>query len=198
VWLGFVRSGDAQSDRYVAEEACRALASWADADIVEAHGRVTIQPDLSIVAYPPLTAPLLLALDLYADLERLDRVARYKLSHVALARSGRGSWDASALAERLERLTEAPLPDNIRVTLRDWQRRGERLRVVEDAAVLEVDNASLLEGLLTDRSAHGWIERRLSATAALIAPGRTADVRTWLLRHGELPTTRNKLHQKTR
>jgi XPB/Ssl2-like helicase family protein len=188
-WLGFVRSGDGTSGEYSAEEACRALASSGDAALDEAHGRVTIQPDLSIVAYPPLTAPLLVALDLYAVLERLDRVARYKLSRVALTRSGRGSWDAGALAERLERLTETPLPDNIRVILRDWQRRGERLRVVEDAAVLEVDDATLLDALLADRAASGWIERRLGATAALLAPGHAADVHAWLLRHGELPAT---------
>jgi hypothetical protein len=188
-WLGFVRSGDRTSAEYSAEEACLALAPSGDAALDEAHGRVTIQPDLSIVAYPPLTAPLLVALDLYADLERMDRVARYTLSRMALTRSGRGSWDAGALAERLERLTEAPLPDNIRVTLRDWQRRGERLRVVEDAAVLEVNNAKLLDALLADRTTSGWIERRLGVTAALLAPGHAADVRAWLLRHGELPAT---------
>jgi hypothetical protein len=203
-WLGFVRSVSGTSNGYIAEEACRALASSADAEIAEiaeiaeTHGRVTIQPDLSIVAYPPLTAPLLLALDLYADLQRLDRVARYKLSRVALTRSGRGSWDASALAERLERLTEAPLPDNIRITLRDWQRRGERLRSIDDATVLEIDNAMLLDELLADRVAHGWVERRLGATVALIAPGRAADVRAWLLRHGELPATLHGLSQRVR
>ncbi|HEY7094706.1 MAG TPA: helicase-associated domain-containing protein, partial [Ktedonobacterales bacterium] len=132
VWLGFVRLSAGKSDEYSAEVACGALASSADIEVAEAHGRVTVQPDLSIVAYPPLTAPLLVALDLYADLQRQDRVARYKLSRAALARSGRGSWDADALAERLERLTETPLPDNIRVTLRDWQRKGERLHVIED------------------------------------------------------------------
>jgi XPB/Ssl2-like helicase family protein len=189
VWLGFVRLSADTSDEYSAEAACGALVSSADIELVEAHGRVTIQPDLSIVAYPPLTAPLLVALDLYADLQRLDRVARYKLSRVALARSRRGSWDADALAERLERLTETPLPDNIRVTLRDWQRKGERLRVIEDAAVLELDDAALLDALLADRAARGWIERRLGAAVALIAPGHVADVRAWLLRHGELPAT---------
>jgi hypothetical protein len=189
VWLGFVRLSAARSNEYIAEAACGALASSADIDLAEAHGRVTIQPDLSIVAYPPLTAPLLVALDLYADLQRLDRVARYKLSRVALARSGRGSWNADALTERLERLTETPLPDNVRVTLRDWQRKGERLHVVEDAAVLEFDDAALLDALLADRAARGWIERRLGAAVALIAPGHVADVRAWLLRHGELPAT---------
>jgi hypothetical protein len=189
VWLGFTRLSAGKSDEYIAEAACGALAPSADIELTEAHGRVTIQPDLSIVAYPPLTAPILLALDLYADLQRLDRVARYKLSRVALARSGRGSWDADALAERLERLTETPLPDNIRVTLCDWQRKGERLHVIEDAAVLELDDAALLDALLADRAAHGWIERRLGAAAALIAAGHVADVRAWLLRHGELPAT---------
>jgi hypothetical protein len=189
VWLGFVRLSAGKPEEYIAEEACGALASSADIDVGEAHGRVTIQPDLSIIAYPPLTAPLLVALDLYADLQRLDRVARYKLSRVALARSGRGSWSADALAGRLERLTETPLADNIRVTLRDWQRKGERLHVIQDAAILELDDAEPLDALLADRAARGWIERRLGAAVALIAPGHVADVRAWLLRHGELPST---------
>ena len=189
VWLGFTRLSAGTPEEYIAEAACGALASSAGIEITEAHGRVTIQPDLSIVAYPPLTAPLLVSLDLYADLERLDRVARYKLARAALARSGRGSWIADALAERLERLTETPLPDNIRVILRDWQRNGERLHAIEDASVLEVDDGALLDALLADRTAHGWIERRLGATVALIAPGHVADVRAWLLRQGELPAT---------
>ena len=199
-WLGFLRPGNDKNDKpdtYIVEPACGALSSEAF-EIAEAHGRIMIQPDLSIVAYPPLTAPPLVALDLYADLERLDHVARYKLSRVALARSGRGSWDASALAERLERLMGAPLPDNIRVILRDWQRQSERLHAVEGAAVLEVDDAKLLDALLADRAAHGLIERRLSATAALIAPSHSTDVRAWLLRHGELPATRNGLAQRAR
>jgi hypothetical protein len=188
-WLGFVKAEEGKPIGYRAEAACGALASSGDAELSEAHGRVTIQPDLSIIAYPPLSAPLLAALDHYADLGQLDRVARYKLSRAALARSGRSAWEADALAERLERLTGAPLPENIRVILRDWQRQGERIRAVEDAAVLELDDVTLLDVLLADRAAHGWIERRLSATAALIAAGHVADVRAWLLRRGELPAT---------
>jgi hypothetical protein len=197
-WLGFVRFGDEWSATYITEAACGALAPSADVEVPESHGRVTIQPDLSIVAYPPLVAPLLVALDRYADLERLDRVARYKLSRAALARSGRGSWDATALAERLERLSKAPLPDNIRVTLRDWQRQGERLHAVDDVSVLEVEDATQLDALLADRAAQGWIERRLSATAALLAVGHVTDVRAWLLRHGELPATPHGLDDTAR
>jgi Helicase conserved C-terminal domain len=190
-WLGFVRRADARSATFIAEAVCGALAPSADGEMAEAHGQVTIQPDLSIVAYPPLTARLLAALDLYAELERLERVARYKLSRAALARSGHSSWEAGALAEQVERLTGTALPDNVRVTLRDWQRQGERLRAIESASVLEVEDAELLDALLADRRARGWIERRLGATAALIAPGHVADVSAWLLRHGELPATLN-------
>jgi hypothetical protein len=197
-WLGFVRFSDEWPATYMTEAACGSLAPSADAEVPENHGRVTIQPDLSIVAYPPLVAPLLVALDRYAVLERLDRVARYKLSRAAPARSGRGSWDAGALARGLERLTEAPLPDNIRVTLRDWQRQGERLHAVENATVLDVDDAALVDALLADRAAQSWIERRLSARAALLAPGHVADVRAWLLRHGELPAAPHTLEQKTK
>src|SRR5947209_6155311 len=82
---------------------------------------------------------------------------------------------------------ETPLPDNIRVTLRDWRRQGERIHGIEDAAVLELDDSALLDALLADRAARSWIERRLDATAALIAAGHVAEVRAWLLRHGELP-----------
>jgi hypothetical protein len=197
-WLGFVRRADAGSATFIAEASCGALAPSAGAEVAEAHGQVTIQPDLSIVAYPPLSAPLLAALDLYAELERVDRVARYKLSRAALARSGHASWEAGALAERLQRLAGAALPDNVRVTLRDWQRQGERLRAIESAAILEVDDAELLDALLADRAAHGWIQRRLGATAALLAAGHEGDVRAWLLRYGELPATLRLPGHKTR
>jgi hypothetical protein len=194
-WLGLMRVDDAQPTRCVIEGACGALAPSSDAELAEAHGRVTMQPDLSIVAYPPLTAPLLVALDLYAEPVRLDVAARYRLSRAAMARSGRGSLASDVVAERLERLTGAPLPENVRVTLRDWERQGERLSVVERACVLEVDEPTLLDALLADRVAHGWIERRLSATAALTASAHVANVRAWLLRRGELPATLNGTQQ---
>jgi hypothetical protein len=91
------------------------------------------------------------------------------------------------IAERLEALTGRPLPANVRTTLSDWQRQAARLRFTGPADVLLLRDASLLDALRVDPRSAAWIERRLTPTAAVLAPGALAAVREWLLRRGEPP-----------
>jgi len=104
-WMGFVAPEAASGG---AAASCRAGVALAalraepdDAALAEGHGRVVVQGDLSIVAYPPLTAPLLLALDTAADAETLNATARYRLTRAALARANQAGWDADGVARRL-------------------------------------------------------------------------------------------------
>jgi hypothetical protein len=50
-----------------------------------------------------------------------------------------------------------------------------------------VADAALLDALLHDRQAAGWVARRLAPGAALIHERHQAEVRAWLLRHDEMP-----------
>jgi len=75
----------------------------------------------------------------------------------------------------------------VRVTLSDWARHVERVRLTPNVTLLETRAPAVLDALLADRAARGWVERRLTPTAALLVPGSAARVREWLLRRGELP-----------
>jgi hypothetical protein len=152
----------------------------------EVSGRVIAQANFELLAYPPLTAPTLLALDTWADEVALDRVARYQLSRAALARATRAGWTAERVAATLETLTGEALPDPLRVTLADWERHAERVRFTDAVEVLDAP-APILDALLATRAAAPWIERRLSPTAVLLTPSSAAHVRAWLLRRGDLP-----------
>jgi hypothetical protein len=75
----------------------------------------------------------------------------------------------------------------VRVTLDDWVRQAERLRLTPQVTVLEVRDASLLDALLASATSAAWIERRLGPCGAVLAPDATAPLRAWLLQRGELP-----------
>jgi XPB/Ssl2-like helicase family protein len=191
-WLGFVTPGPDQTGGGTAHtyQVCapaRALRQDEPTpDLREAHGRIVALPNLTLVAYAPLTAPALLLLDTCAERQALETTARYTLTRAAFARAG---WGAEATAARLRALTGAALPQNVRVTLADWERRVERLRLTRDARVLTVDDAAVLDALLADRAASSWVRRRLTPTVALLAEDALPDVHRWLLRRGHLPAT---------
>ena len=158
-----------------------------DSALVERHGRVVIQPNFTIVAYPPLTAPELLLLDSCASEASFERAASYQLTRTSIVRARQYAYDVVDLRRRLEALSGSPLPANVSTTLTDWTRQAERVRLSHDVTLLEVANAALLDALLADRAAIRWIDRRLTPTAALLTEEGTAGVRAWLLRRGELP-----------
>lgn len=157
--------------------------------LVERHGRVVVQPNFTIVAYPPLTAPQLLLLDACAAEESFERTASYQLTRPSIVRARQYGYDAVNLRQRLEALTGSPLPANVSTTLTDWARQADRVQLSHAVTLLEVENASLLDALLTDRVAARWIERRLTPTAALLTGEGADNARAWLLRRGELPAS---------
>jgi XPB/Ssl2-like helicase family protein len=190
-WMGLVEV-DASGERYTITPACAALRApgRADDELRETPGRILVQPNFSIVAYPPLTAPALLLLHTCADEAAIERIARFTLTRVALTRARGEGWTAGDVAMRLASLSGGSLPGNIRTTLDDWERHVERLRLTESVIVIEARESTVLDKLLAERAASDWISRRLTDTAALIVPGQGAAVRNWLLRHGELPAVR--------
>lgn len=184
-WLGIVTP--ARDGRTARVAAGIGALRHEPAELPERHGRVALLPDFSIVAYPPLTAPELLLLDGCARQEAFDTTARYRLNAPAFAPAHARGWSVAEVAARLEVLAGAALPQNVRVTLDDWARNAERLRLTSGATILTVREAKLLDALLADPSHAGWVVRRLSPLHALLAPDAAHGVRAWLLRKGELP-----------
>jgi hypothetical protein len=197
-WLGFVALDGASVGLGVhgarlcrptaAAAALRAHAAEASgAPLVEAAGPVIVQSSFEVVALPPLAAPVLLTLDTCAQPRGSGQAARYTLNREAFARARRGGWRAGEVASRLERLAGSTLPQNIQVTLADWDRQAERVRLRRHVEILEVRDGTVLDALLADPHAAPWVERRLAPTLALLQAGKADAARSWLLRHDELP-----------
>jgi hypothetical protein len=195
-WLGFVTvaggdrgTGAAPVMRVTqAAEALRPHDGGSGArDVPEASGRVVVQSNLEVVAFPPLAAGTLLALDAAAEPRGHGQAARYALTRAAVASARRAGWGTGSIAARLEQLSGAPLPQGVRVTLADWDRHVERLRLRGGLAVLDVHESRVLDRLLADAQAKVWVERRVAPTTALIYGASAAAVRAWLLRNGEMP-----------
>jgi hypothetical protein len=164
----------------------------AEPPALEAHGRVILQPNFEVLALPPLTAPVLRLLDSCAEEIGLDRTARYRLTRQAFTSvARRHNWQVAALIEELEAVTAEPLPENVRITMGDWERHAERLRLTHDVRLLEVREAHLLDALAADRSMAATIEKRITSVTAILAPDALPRVRAWLLRNGELPAIRH-------
>lgn len=197
-WLGFVALDGASVGVGVHEaRLCRPTAAVAAlrvpaaeasiAPLVEVAGPVIVQSSFEVVALPPLAAPVLLTLDTCAEPQGSGQAARYTLNREAFARARRGGWRPGEIASRLEHLAGATLPQNIRVTLTDWDRQAERVRLRRCVEVLEVRDRTVLDALLADPHAAPWVEQRLAPTLALLHAGKADAARSWLLRRGELP-----------
>jgi hypothetical protein len=192
-WLGLVATttehGQAGSDSRGYHASPRAASLIADevGKAAEPAGRVVLQPNFEVVAYSPLSAPMLATLDVCADEAAFGQVCRYRLTREAARRAGSIGWSADEVTRRLEALAGAALPGNVAVTLRDWERQVERLRLTPETVVLDVDDAAELDALLADPAAARWVQRRLTDTAALLEQGTASSVRAWLLRRGAFP-----------
>ena len=190
-WMGLVVKGeDSASGERRLVVSCGMLALRNEPDDAltpETPGRVVIQPNMDIVAYQPLTAPTLFTLDSCASRGALERVAHYRLTKDDMTRAQQSGWSEDEIVRRLEALSGSPLPGNIRVRLADWARAASRIRLTPQATLLTTATPALLDALLADRNARGWVVRRLGPTMALVEAPQLEAVRRWLLAHGELP-----------
>jgi hypothetical protein len=190
-WMGLVvrrDTGESGERTMVASHAVLALRNEPDgASVRETPGRVIVQPNLDIVAYQPLTAPTLFILDRCAGRISLDRVARYRLTRSDVTRAQQDGWSEDDIAQKLETLTKSPLLGAVRVRLADWTRAASRIRLTSQVTLLTTSTPALLDTLLADRAARGWVLRRLEPTLALVETDKLESLRRWLLAHGELP-----------
>lgn len=190
-WMGLVirRGASGSGERImVASRGVLALRNEPDDSTVrESPGRVIIQPNLDIVAYQPLTAPTLFTLDSCSTRVSLERVARFRLTKSDMTRAQQNGWSEQDIAQRLETLTESPLPGIVRVRLSDWTRAASRIRLTPQVTLLTTSMPALLDTLLADHAARGWVLRRLGPTLALVQTSELESLRHWLLARGELP-----------
>jgi len=198
LWMGLVVKRDtneAGERKLVVSQGVLALRNEPDdATLRDTPGRVIIQPNLDIVAYQPLAAPTLFTLDSCATRVSLDRVAHYRLTRMDATRAQRDGWSEDDIAQRLEVLSESPLPGAVRVRLADWERAASRIRLTPQVTLMTTSTPELLDALLADRAARGWMIRRLGPTLALAQTDKLELLRHWLLARGELPAVEAAEH----
>lgn len=192
-WLGAVDldySSAGQPAAYHLSPVGRALlgpGDWPPALTETAPGRVIIQPNFEVLALPPVREATLLFLDQVAEREAFDQVARYRLTREQWVRALQAGASAAILIERLEQRADVELPQNMRYSLLEWERQAQRVRLYRGVALLEVDDAALLDTLLADPNLASFILRRLTPTAALVDRRRLKQLSAALLEQGQLP-----------
>jgi hypothetical protein len=190
-WMGLVVKGEdsvSGERRLFVSHGMLALRNEPDDALTpETPGRVVIQPNMDIVAYQPLTAPTLFTLDSCASRGALERVAHYRLTKDDMTRAQQSGWSEDEIVRRLEALSGSSLPGNIRVRLADWARAASRIRLTPQATLLTTATPAMLDALLADRNARGWVIRRLGPTMALVETSQLEAVRRWLLARSVLP-----------
>ncbi|HEX9067898.1 MAG TPA: helicase-associated domain-containing protein [Ktedonobacterales bacterium] len=190
-WLGLVTvkewSGEAADEPRLCHTSGALAALRGDATLPEAHGRIVIQADMTVTAFPPLTAPALHVLDSSAERQSTQTTVRFAITRRSLGNALASGAELDDLLARLRALTDAELPDVVRTRLSDWARQASRVRLIRSVDVLMVEHPTTLDALLADRAAAGWVLRRLSPTTALLAEGRASQAHAWLLRRGEAP-----------
>lgn len=192
-WLGAVDLDAASSGEVVAYHlapvglALLGKGAWPPALTETTSGRLVIQPNFEALALPPVRESLLCFLDQVAERQSLEQAALFRLTRERWLNALQQGKSASALIEQLERLTETPLPQNMRYSLLEWERQAQRVRLSRGVALLEVQEAALLDAFLADATLSSLILRRLTPTAALIDHQQLSLLYQALLERGQLP-----------
>ncbi len=150
-------------------------------------GRLIVQPNFDLVALAPLQETTLLFLDEVAERQSLEQVAQYRLTRERWLHALAQGASAQTLIQRLEALAPAPLPQNLRYSLLEWERQAQRVRLMRAVVLVEVQEAALLDSFLADSTLAPLIVRRLTPTAALVERRHLAALYAALLARGELP-----------
>lgn len=138
-------------------------------------GRVIVQPNFQIVALEPIEDELLMTLDEFAEFEGGDQALSYRLTRESVYRGQRARWDAARIAAYLEQAVGAPLPQNVKRTLEEWDALSRRIVIHRNIALLQADAPETLDALLGEPGLAKALGRRAAPVVALpAAPAQVA------------------------
>jgi DNA excision repair protein ERCC-3 len=127
------------------------------------------------------------ALARFAELEKSpEYVHTYRISSLSLWNAAAAGLSAPAILVDLERYSKYPLPDNVRVDIRDAIGRYGRIKLVlEDGRLLVVsDDIALMEEIARHRLFSPLVQARLGPTTFQIDPAQRGHVKRVLLQIG--------------
>jgi DNA excision repair protein ERCC-3 len=150
---------------------------------------VIVQSDRSVLLEVdnPLYTEARDALARFAELEKSpEYVHTYRISALSLWNAAAAGLGADAILADLEKYSKYPLPDNIRVDIRDSVGRYGRVKLtIEDGRLLVfADDYSLCEELARHKSFAPLVKARLGPTTFEIDPTQRGHVKRVLLQIG--------------
>jgi hypothetical protein len=95
--------------------------------------------------------------------------------------------ETGAIIAFLEKVSAAPLPQNVRRSLEEWGAHHERIVVRRNMSLLQAIDAPTLDTLYADPALQRFLGRRLSPTAALVPTKQLEPLRAQLVAIGKLP-----------
>ncbi len=171
LWLGAVDVGRDRAGQPVAfritPAGARLVGHPAAPPATETAGKpFLVQPNFEVLVLAP-EARALWTLLLAADLTRHDRVSVYTLNKESVLRARASGVGPTELQEFLTGNSQKAVPQNVVQCITDWAHSYKRT-LLEKATLLEVENAEVLDELLSSRRLKGFVARRLTPTIALI------------------------------
>ncbi|MBI4786022.1 MAG: helicase-associated domain-containing protein [Chloroflexi bacterium] len=191
-WLGLVDLGFDEKDGDTPRAyRLTAMGAWvlgigAPVTIAEEGGRVVVQPNFQIVAMEPIAESVLMTLDEFTQFEGGDHALSYRLTRESVYRGQRANWSAARIIAHLEQITHAPLPQNVRRSLEEWQALHERITFRRGVPLLQAEDSKTLDELFANPALSAKLGRPVGDHVAL--PDKSAhEVAQALREAGWLP-----------
>ena len=150
-------------------------------------GRLVVQPNFELVALAPVSESLLVNLDRFAERIQLEHIAQYRLTKASVTRAIQMGLHADSIQQILEQAAGGPLPQNVQYSLVEWERQARRVELWRDVALLEVDDAGLLDALFENAQTRPLFGRRLTPLLAEVATDQLSTVQEILWQRDYLP-----------
>ncbi|HEU5226547.1 MAG TPA: helicase-associated domain-containing protein, partial [Ktedonobacteraceae bacterium] len=189
-WLGVVEleNEELATTFRLAQGAAAIMSNAAPHNEAVGWGRLIVQPNFELVALAPVSELLLVQLDRFAERVSLEHIAQYRLTKASVTRAIQRGLRVDTIQQTLEQAAGGAIPQNVRYSLVEWERQARRVEVWQEATLLEVDNATLLDELFADEATRHLFGRRLASTLAEIAPHQLSAVQQILWQRDYLPT----------
>lgn len=189
-WLGLVDLNE-EGNLTAFRLAASSLLIMSDAPLTVEEppmGRLIVQPNFELVALAPVSEALLISLDRFAERRGLERIAQYRLTKASVTRAIQVGLHADAIQQILEQASGGGIPQNVQYSLLEWERQVRRIELWRGAALLEVDDAALLDALFADEQVRSLLGRRLSPVLAEVPHHQLSLLQEALWQRGYLPS----------
>jgi Helicase conserved C-terminal domain len=187
-WLGFVNLDADHPDAFRLVPDLALITGETLLDIHEpTWGRLVVQPNFEVIALAPVSEALLIQLDRFAERNRLEHIAQYRLTRASVTHSIQSGLQTETIQRILEQAAGGSIPQNVRYSLIEWERQARRIELWRGVTLLEVDDASLLDQLLAEMETRNLFGRRLAPLLVEVLTDQLPVVQELLWQRDYLP-----------